>query len=103
MRNSVVLPAPLGPTRPTFSPGFNWYEASTKISCLPYCLFMFEKEIIETPKLAEPGKFPLAACRNSLQSTDTNACGTMQNQMLSRRVMLLAPLAEVVAPAPAAS
>ena len=24
MRNSVVLPAPLGPTSPTFSPGFNW-------------------------------------------------------------------------------
>src|SRR5215813_4566050 len=45
MRKSVVLPEPLGPTNPTFSPGFNWKEASTKISCLPYCLLMFEKEI----------------------------------------------------------
>src|SRR5271170_4328741 len=46
IRNSVVLPDPLGPTRPTFSPGFNWKEASTKSNCLPYCLLMFEKEII---------------------------------------------------------
>src|SRR6185312_13101905 len=46
MRKSVVLPAPFGPTSPTFSPGFNWKEASTKSNCLPYCLLMFEKEII---------------------------------------------------------
>jgi hypothetical protein len=46
MRNRVVLPAPFGPTRPTFSPGFNWKEASTKINCRPYCLLIFEKEII---------------------------------------------------------
>src|SRR5579864_2910112 len=46
MRKSVVLPAPLGPTRPTFSPGFNWKEASTKINCLPYCLWIFAKEIM---------------------------------------------------------
>ena len=46
MRKSVVLPEPLGPTSPTFSPGFSWNEASTKISCLPYCLLMLEKEII---------------------------------------------------------
>src|SRR4051794_35829679 len=46
MRNSVVLPAPLGPTSPTFSPGFNWKDASTKSNCLPYCLLMFDKEII---------------------------------------------------------
>src|SRR5665213_3696897 len=45
MRKSVVLPAPLGPTRPAFSPGFSWKEASTKISCLPYCLLILEKEI----------------------------------------------------------
>src|ERR1700732_1489176 len=45
MRKRVVLPAPLGPTRPTFSPGFNWKEASTKINCLPYCLLILEKEI----------------------------------------------------------
>src|SRR5216684_5576735 len=47
MRKSVVFPAPLGPTRPTFSPGLSWNEASTKTSCLPYCLLMLEKEIIQ--------------------------------------------------------
>src|SRR5262249_7897133 len=46
MRKSVVLPAPFGPTKPTFSPGFNWKEASTKTNCLPYCLLMFERAII---------------------------------------------------------
>src|SRR5579863_5406643 len=46
MRKSVVLPEPFGPTKPTFSPGFNWKEASTKINCLPYCLLILEKEII---------------------------------------------------------
>src|SRR6187200_705055 len=46
IRNSVVLPAPLGPTRPTFSPGFSWNEASTKISWRPYCLLILEREII---------------------------------------------------------
>src|SRR5437868_14456530 len=57
MRNSVVLPEPFGPTRPTFSPGFNWKEASTKTNCLPYCLLIFEKEIMgengRNSKLAE--------------------------------------------------
>src|SRR5213075_2424546 len=47
MRKSVVLPEPFGPTNPTFSPGLSWKEASTKTSCLPYCLLMEEKEIIE--------------------------------------------------------
>ena len=37
-RKSVVLPEPFGPTRPTFSPAFSWNEASTKSTCLPYCL-----------------------------------------------------------------
>src|SRR5581483_5875249 len=45
MRNSVVLPEPLGPTRPTFSPGLSWKDASTKRICLPYCLLIFENEI----------------------------------------------------------
>src|SRR5450631_2960765 len=45
MRKRVVLPEPLGPTRPTFSPGLSWKEASTNTSCLPYCLLMLEKEI----------------------------------------------------------
>src|SRR5438270_8041923 len=47
MRKSVVFPAPLGPTRPTFSPGLSWNDASTKTSCLPYCLLILEKEIIQ--------------------------------------------------------
>ena len=46
MRNSVVLPEPFGPTRPTFSPGLSWKEASTKRICLPYCLLMRENEIM---------------------------------------------------------
>ena len=46
MRKSVVLPAPFGPTSPTFSPGLSWKEASTKSTCRPYCLLMREKEII---------------------------------------------------------
>src|SRR5215469_14831487 len=46
MRKRVVLPEPLGPTRPTRSPGLSWKEASTKTSCLPYCLWIFESEIM---------------------------------------------------------
>ena len=46
MRKSVVLPAPFGPTRPTFSPGLSWKEASTKRTCRPYCLLMRAKEIM---------------------------------------------------------
>src|SRR5262245_24220658 len=44
IRKMVVLPAPFGPTSPTFSPGFNWKEASTKRTCRPYCLLMRERE-----------------------------------------------------------
>src|SRR5690349_24509170 len=47
MRKSVVFPAPFGPTRPTFSPGLSWKEASTKRTCRPYCLLTLENEIIE--------------------------------------------------------
>ena len=46
MRNRVVLPAPFGPTSPTFSPGLSWNEASTNRICRPYCLLMCEREII---------------------------------------------------------
>ncbi len=46
IRNSVVLPAPLGPTRPTFSPGLSWKEASTKSTWRPYCLLMRANEIM---------------------------------------------------------
>src|SRR5688572_9068892 len=45
-RKMVVLPAPLGPTRPTFSPGLSWNEASTNRICAPYCLLTVENEIM---------------------------------------------------------
>src|SRR6185369_11055285 len=51
MRKSVVLPDPLGPTRPTFSPGLSWNEASTKRTCRPYCLLIFVKETIDDCRL----------------------------------------------------
>src|SRR5688572_31655596 len=44
IRKMVVLPAPFGPTRPTFSPGLSWKEVSTKSTCRPYCLLMRERE-----------------------------------------------------------
>ena len=37
-RNTVLLPAPLGPTSPTFSPGLIWNDASTNRIWPPYCL-----------------------------------------------------------------
>ena len=46
IRKRVVLPAPFGPTSPTFSPGLSWNEASTKRICRPYCLLMRERAII---------------------------------------------------------
>ncbi len=46
IRKSVVLPEPFGPTRPTFSPGLSWNEASTNRTCLPYCLLIPEKAIM---------------------------------------------------------
>src|SRR5262245_60829076 len=46
IRKSVVLPAPFGPTRPTFSPGLSWKEASTKRIWRPYCLLMRLNEIM---------------------------------------------------------
>src|SRR5689334_17772875 len=44
MRKIVVLPAPFGPTRPTFSPGLSWKDVSTKRTCRPYCLLMRERD-----------------------------------------------------------
>ena len=46
MRKRVVFPAPFGPTRPTFSPGLSWNEASTNRTWRPYCLLMLAKEIM---------------------------------------------------------
>src|SRR5258705_5887625 len=57
IRNSVVLPAPLGPTRPTFSPGLSWKDASTKSTCRPYCLLTREKEIMRPPRAGSRGRF----------------------------------------------
>src|SRR5918993_1803097 len=56
IRNSVVLPDPLGPTRPTFAPGLSWNDASTKRICFPYCLLILVNETIAcylslTPKI----------------------------------------------------
>src|SRR6187455_2433463 len=57
MRKSVVLPDPLGPTRPTFSPGLSWKEASTKRICRPYCLLMRVSEIM---RAASNNSWPVA-------------------------------------------
>ena len=46
IRNSVVLPAPFGPTRPTFSPGLSCIEASTKRIWRPYCFEMLVRVIM---------------------------------------------------------
>jgi hypothetical protein len=46
MRKSVVLPAPLGPTRPTFSPLASAADASTNSRCWPFCLDMLSNRII---------------------------------------------------------
>src|ERR671910_1098954 len=60
IRKMVVLPAPFGPTRPTFSPGLSWKEVSTKSTCRPYCLLMRERESTRTylkfTSLAAPGE-----------------------------------------------
>src|ERR1700752_4658485 len=46
MRNSVLLPAPLGPTRPIFSPFCNAAEASMKRIWWPTCLETLSRRII---------------------------------------------------------
>src|SRR6185369_7712468 len=47
MRNSVVLPAPLGPTRPTFSPLLSAPDASIKRRWWPFCLLMLSRRIMK--------------------------------------------------------
>src|SRR4051812_31051852 len=67
MRNSVVLPAPFGPTSPTFSPFWMPIEASMNRIWWPFCLEMLSRRIMggllargraerqpQTPRLA-PG------------------------------------------------
>src|ERR1700687_4307748 len=44
-RERVVLPAPFAPTRPPFSRGLSWKEASMNRTWRPYCLPRWEKEI----------------------------------------------------------
>src|SRR4051812_8872052 len=46
IRNSVVLPAPLGPTRPTFSPFWRVADASIKRIWWPICLLMLSRRIM---------------------------------------------------------
>src|SRR4051812_14534410 len=46
IRNRVVLPEPLGPTRPTFSPRWSAADASMKRSWWPFCLLMLSRRII---------------------------------------------------------
>src|SRR5688572_30683926 len=56
-RNSVDLPAPLGPTRPTFSPALSWSDASTNSTCWPWRLLMLVRAIKGAGKgSAEPGR-----------------------------------------------
>src|SRR5690349_18401953 len=46
IRNSVVLPAPLGPTKPTFSPRLSAADASMNRICRPFCLPILSRRII---------------------------------------------------------
>src|SRR5262245_4834812 len=46
MRSSVVLPAPLGPTRPIFSPLLRAAAASMKRIWWPFCLLMLSRRIM---------------------------------------------------------
>src|SRR4051812_32594450 len=48
IRNSVVLPDPLGPTSPTFSPLCSAAEASMKSRWWPFCLEMLSRRIMGT-------------------------------------------------------
>src|SRR3954462_4952108 len=46
IRNKVVLPDPLGPTRPIFSPFWSAAEASMKRIWWPFCLLTLSRRII---------------------------------------------------------
>ncbi len=46
IRKTVVFPAPFGPTRPAFSPGLSWKEASRKRIWRPYCFPTAENAIM---------------------------------------------------------
>src|SRR5262245_35047431 len=81
MRNNVVFPAPFGPTRPTFSPGFSWNEASTKSTCRPYCLLMRANEIMRAHKGTTVQKGP--AGRSSRISVPFRAGSTLPMRRLS--------------------
>ena len=81
MRNSVVLPEPLGPTRPTFSPGLSWKEASTNRTCRPYCLLMREKEIISRASPAVQLTTTVSGCSLARD------CGMMARNFLPSRAM----------------
>ena len=68
MRKSVVLPAPFGPTSPTFSPGLSWNEASTNRTWRPYCLLMRDSAIIEPARVPRPA--PQRGMRNAEFGTE---------------------------------
>src|SRR3569832_338457 len=67
-RKTVDLPAPFGPTRPTFSPRWMAAEASTNRICGPCCLLIWSRRITggrclyrETPCAARPAVQPARA------------------------------------------
>src|SRR5688500_861886 len=70
IRKIVVLPAPLGPTSPTFSPGLSWNETSTNSTCLPYCLLTLANAImgtLYTTGMHRPRVAVFAVCIATLQ------------------------------------
>ena len=73
MRNSVVLPAPLGPTRPIFSPFWSAAEASMKRICWPFCLLMLSRRIMGraygTPRPAVEGYFACSSAATNISSS----------------------------------
>src|SRR5688572_33350228 len=65
-RHTVLLPAPFGPTSPTFSPALIWNEASTNRICPPYCFVTFEKAITRARLIASVGRRRLLATLSTL-------------------------------------